>query len=362
MAGDGAGADVIDMTKINSDLAPAQVAVQVARKCLTEARFSRYACSVGEKALRVAATDFYRREYGVTLDADLEVAVVPGTRFGIMALAAATSGPGDVVIVPDPGYPDYVSATHATGADAMTLPLSIEGFQPLWSALAGRAATLLFLNYPSNPCGACAGSGTLEAAVTFAKTSGCWVAHDLAYGPFCYDGRRAASILQCPDASRVAVELWSASKVFGVAGWRVGLVVGNAELVQRVSTLVELHVAAVWPGFQLAVAAALRDGWDEVYERVAIHHRRRDSLIAAISATGTPVVAPEGGMAVWCRAPSGVDAPTLLHDHGLAVVAGEVFGERGAGWLRLALSVPDDRLEEAGRRITAAFGGQTGSA
>jgi aminotransferase len=235
-------------------------------------------------------------------------------------------------------------------------------FQPDWSACSGLSdPALLFLNYPSNPCGACAGEGTFANAISFASQHGCWIAHDLAYGAFCYDGRASVSILQQPGATDVAVEMWSASKNYGLAGWRIGAVVGNPELVERVSALVELNFAAVWPGFQVGLTAALTDGADEVRERVEAHEERRDVLLAALDATDAVVSRPEGGMSIWCQAPHGLDATVLLRDYGVAAVAGDVFGASGAGWLRLALSVPERHLHEAATRLRRAFDNATRS-
>ncbi len=272
-----------------------------------------------------------------------------------MAAAAATCGGDDIVLVPDPGYPDYSAAAQSVGAATVPLPLNVSTFQPEWAAVEQMQPTLLFLNYPSNPCGACAHPATFADAVAFAKSHGCWLAHDLAYGAFCYDSRTTSSILETPDASTVAVELWSSSKTFSLAGWRTGVVVGNADIVRRISSIVERHVAAVWPGFQHGLAAALNAGTPDIRRRISVYERRRDALVEAILAAGVKVAPPEGGLSIWCRRPARLDPATMPTDFGLAAVPGEIFGDRGVEWLRIALTVPDHRLTEAAERLARAL-------
>jgi len=348
---------VIDLTRINPEMPPSRLALAAVRQFVGTGDGARYADVVSRPSLCDAIAAHYQEEYSVTLDPESQICVVPGTRFAIMALAVATAEPGDEILIPDPGYPDYAAAARAAGAAITCLPLDRSvNFQPDWGACypLSRPA-LLFLNYPSNPCGACANEETFADALAFARRHKCWVAHDLAYGAFCYDGRPTMSMLQQPGATDVAVEMWSASKSFGLAGWRIGAVVGNSDLVQRVSALVELNVAAVWHGFQVGLTAALEGGSHEVQERVSAHQDRRDVLVAALVAAEAVVARPEGGMSIWCRAPQGLDAEGLLRDYGVAAMAGEVFGSSGAGWLRLALSVPVKDLDEAATRLRDAF-------
>jgi len=347
--------DMIDLARINPDLPPSRIALSAAARFVRTTGSIRYPDSVSDIRLCKAVSAFYKREYDVALDPECEIVVVPGTRFGIMAVAAVTAGRDDLIVVPNPGYPDYCASARALDATTAPLPLNQTTFQPDWFAVDSLRPALLFLNYPSNPCGVCAQPATLDAAVAFATSHGCWLAHDLAYGSFCYDGRASSSIFQVPGASSVAVELWSASKTFSLAGWRIGVVVGNAEVVRRVSNFVELHVAAVWPGFQLGLAAALRNGVDDIRERASIYETRRDAFVATIRAADGRVAPADGGLSVWCQAPCGVDSRRMAVEFGLAAAPGEMFGSRGAGWLRLALTVPDQQVPEAARRLARAF-------
>jgi aminotransferase len=349
--------DTVDLARINPNMPPSPVAVSAMRHFAGSAGAARYADSVSNPSLCEAIAVHYEEQYAVKLDPASQICIVPGTRFAIMALASATAEAGDEILLPDPGYPDYVAAAQSVGAVAVSIRLGRPiNFQPDWNTCPRLShPALLFLNYPSNPCGVCAGNETFSDAVAFARQHGCWLAHDLAYGAFCYDGRASVSILQHPDAVDVAVEMWSASKNFGLAGWRIGAVVGNPELVERVNALVELNFAAVWPGFQIGLTAALAQGTGEVRDRVAAHEQHRDVLVAALNETSAAVSLPEGGMSIWCQPPRGLNSRTLLRDYGVAAMAGDVFGASGAGWLRLALSLPHGQLNTAATRLRLAF-------
>ena len=198
--------------------------------------------------------------------------------------------------------------------------------------------------------------GTHEAAVAFAHAHGAWLLNDLAYGFLAFDGRRARSVLEIAGARDVAVELWSASKVHGMAGWRIGFVVGAAELVGRVRTLVDHVTAGVFTAVQRGLLAALDGPQDSVGARRAVYERRRDALVGALRAAGAQLAVPEGTFYEWWRLPDGLDAATLLARHRVAVAPGEGFGARGAGWARLSLAVRDEDIAEGAARLVGALG------
>jgi aspartate/methionine/tyrosine aminotransferase len=205
------------------------------------------------------------------------------------------------------------------------------------------------LNYPSNPCAACEAPGTFEAAVGWAHERGSWLLNDLAYAFLAFDGRRARSVLEVDGAREVAVELWSPSKVYGMAGWRVGFAVGNAEVVGRIRGLLDHLHAGVPVALQLGLVAALSGDQSHVAERFEVYRRRRDVLVE-----GLGLEAPEGTFYAWWRLPDGLTPEGLLERARVAVAPGEGFGARGAGYARLSLAVDDDDLAEGVARLAAA--------
>ena len=344
------GERLIDLGRGNPDIPPPQhVREAVAAAAMEETvPMHGYPPFFGHPWLREAIARRYATDHGVVLDPEREVAIVPGTKTGIMLVTAATAGPGDTVLLPDPGYPDYPSGVGMAGARAVPLPLDASAaFQPDFDAVRGERPALTVLNYPSNPCATCARDGTFEAAVTYVGERGGRLLHDLAYDRLTFDGHEARSVLSAPGARDVAVELWSPSKVYGIAGWRIGFLVGCEEVVRRVQTLIDHMTAGVWTGLQRGLAAALDGPQDSVEERRRTYERRRDVLLAA----RPDVVTPEGTFYAWWRLPDGLTAERLLTEHRVAVAPGEGFGSRGAGWARLSLAIPDEDVAEAAERL-----------
>jgi aminotransferase len=360
-----AGGDrFIDLGRGNPDLPPPEHAVAALRAVALETDtplVHGYPPFAGQPDLRAAIAERYRADHAVDLDPDREVAVIPGTKTGIMLACLATAQAGETVLLPDPGYPDYLSGAALAGADVAALPLeSSAGFQPDLDAVrAVDDPALLVLNYPSNPCAACERDGTFEAAVAFAHERGCWIVHDLAYGFLAFDGRRARSVLEADGARDVALELWSPSKIYGMAGWRIGFAVGAPELVARVQQLLDHMAAGVWTGLQRGLAAALRSDQSDVAARREVYRRRRDLLVGALRDAGGDVAPAEGSFYVWWRLPAGLDAARLLADARVGVAPGEGFGARGAGWARLSLAVVDEDLAEGAERLSRALAHQT---
>src|SRR4051812_4047284 len=350
------GPRFIDLGRGNPDLPPPPRALEAAAGALRETATPAvhgYPPFGGEPALREAIARRYADDHGVQIDPEREVAVVPGTKTGIMLAAVAAAGRGDVVLLPDPGYPDYVSGVALAGGRVAALPLdAAAGWQPDFAAVAAERPALMLLNYPSNPCAVCDAPGTFEAAVAYARERETWLVHDLAYGFLAFDGRRARSVLEVEGARDVAAELWSPSKVYGMAGWRVGFLVGNAELVRRVRWLLDHVAAGVFSAVQRGLQAALEADQGGVAERREVYRRRRDVLCGRL---GIP--APEGTFYVWWRLPDGVTADALLEHARVGVAPGEGFGERGAGWARLSLAVPDEDVAEGAERLAAAIAG-----
>jgi aminotransferase len=348
------GPPVIDLGRGNPDLPPPAHAIRALQEAASGPAAHGYPPFQGTAALRRALAARYRADYGVTLDPETEVAVVPGTKTGIMLAVLAAAAAGETVLLPDPGYPDYRSAVALAGAREAALPLLVDAnWQPDFDAASDAALTVL--NYPSNPCAVCVADGTLEAAVAHVAARGGWLLNDFAYGFLAFDGRRGRSLLAVPGAREVGVELWSASKVYGMAGWRIGFLVGNSEVVGRVRTLVDHTTAGVFGPVQEGLRAALSSDQRDVAERVATYASRRDRVVSALRAAGTQIAAPEGSFFAWWRPPAGLTAERLLAEHRISVAPGEGFGARGTGWLRLSLSLPDAELDEGVARLVAAL-------
>ena len=336
------GPRFLDLGRGNPDIPPPAHALEA----LAGNAYHGYAPFSGLPELRESIAARYAADHEVTLDPEREVAVVPGTKTGIMLVAAAAAGSGDTVLVPDPGYPDYLSGVALAGATPAPLPLDAAGaFQPDFAAAPEAALTIL--NYPSNPCAACVRDGTFERAIE----RGGWVLHDLAYDGLAFGEHRARSILEAPGAREVAAELWSPSKAYGMAGWRIGFLVGNPDLVARVQSLIDHVTAGVFTGAQHGLRAALEGDQATVGERRAAYARRA-SLLAGKVPGLTP---PEGTFYAWWRLPGGLTAERLLDDLRIGVAPGQGFGARGHGWARLSLAIPDDDVAEAADRIAAAL-------
>ncbi|MCW3013613.1 MAG: aminotransferase class I/II-fold pyridoxal phosphate-dependent enzyme [Solirubrobacterales bacterium] len=353
-----AGPPVVDLGRGNPDLPPPPHAIRALQDAAAQTATPAvhgYPPFAGLPALRAAIAERYAADHGVTLDPDREVAVVPGTKTGIMLVTLATAAPGQTVLLPDPGYPDYHSAVALAAARTVPLPLpDSAGFQPDFEAVAAEHPALVVLNYPSNPCAVAEHPGTFEVAVAYARDRGAVLLNDLAYGALAFDAP-ARSVLAVDGARDVAVELWSASKIYGMAGWRVGFLVGRADVVARVQTLIDHTTAGVFAAVQHGLLAALGGPQDSVDAARETYRRRRDALVGVLRDAGAQITAPEGTFYAWWRLPDGLDAATLLREHRVAVAPGAGFGARGAGWARLSLATGDDDLREGARRLAAAL-------
>jgi LL-diaminopimelate aminotransferase len=267
--------------------------------------------------------------------------------------------PGDVCLSPDPGYPPYTSGPLFSGADVHYLPLRAEsGFLPDLDSIPDDVlvrANLLFLDYPNNPTGAVVEPGYFERAVDLARANDLVVVHDNAYSELCYDGYSAPSFLETPGAKEVGVEIFSLSKGWNMTGWRAGLVSGNPEVVERYRQLKTNLDSGMFEAVQHATAVALTDARDFPREMSAVYARRRDLLAEALAAIGLEVEPPRATPYFWVPVPESHDSASftelVLEQAGVVVSPGPSFGPSGEGFVRLSLTVPDDRLEEAARRI-----------
>src|SRR5204863_5858797 len=224
-------------------------------------------------------------------------------------------------------------------------------WQPDFARAPRERVAALYLNYPSNPCGVVVRDGTFERAIAYAQETGAAVVHDFAYADLLFDGRRPRSFLATPGAKEVGVEMFSMSKSYGMAGWRLGFVVGNAEIVERINLLNDHCRVGIFRPVQEAGIAALTGAQESVAERAATYERRRDRVLEVVDAVS------EGTFYVWLDLPEGVTAERLLTEHRLALAPGEGFGPSGAGWARISLAVSDEALELGLERLADAIRG-----
>jgi aminotransferase len=350
------GEEVVDLGRGNPDVPPPEHGVEalVASAREPTSLVHGYAPFRGLPALKEAIAERYRDVYGVEVDPAREVAVVPGSKTALVEVALVLAERGDTILLPDPGYPDYTSAVALAEAREVRVPLDPgAGWAP---ELAGapRAAAVLYLNYPSNPCAACVPDGAFEDAVAWARETGAAVMHDFAYGDLVFDGRQPQSFLATPGAKEIGVELFSMSKSYGMAGWRLGFVLGNAEIVARIELLQDHVRAGIFRPVQEAGIAALTGPQDTVEERRALYEARRDRVLAALG-PHVPEIGCEGSFFVWLRLPDGVTADEILDERLVALAPGEGFGEQGRGWARISLATPDERLDTGIERLAEAF-------
>jgi aminotransferase len=333
------GEPVVDLGRGNPETGPPAHVVEALQRASARAEIHGYAPFRGLPRLREAIANRYRDLYRVELDPDREVAVLPGTKTAIVELALVLADERDTILMPDPCYPDYLSGVALADAELQRLPLDPSaGFAPDLDSSPEAAA--LFLNYPTNPCAACAPPGLFDAAVDYAQRTGTVIVHDAAYCDLVFDQRRPESFLATPGAKEIGVEMWTMSKSYGMAGWRLGFVVGNAEIVERVNTMSDHTRVGIFAPLQEAAIAALEGPQDATEERRATYERRRDDVVAALQ---QPLVC-EGTFYVWLRLPETLTAEDILLEHRVALAPGEGFGPSGAGWARLSLAVSDETL------------------
>ncbi len=358
-----AGLDVIDLGQGSPDLPSPEHVVDALKKAIDDPSTHRYPNNLGLPALRQAIAGWYRRRFGVSLDAETEVLPLIGSKEGIAHLLMALLEPGQGVLVPNPCYPVHYNGVVLAGGKPILMPLREEnGFMPDLRKVTpaqARASKVLLLNYPNNPTGAVLPSNVLlEDALAFSRKHGCLVAYDNAYSELTFDGYKAPSILQIPGALEHAVEFHSFSKSYSMAGWRIGWVAGNADAIANLSKFKGFLDYGI-PGFiQQAAVAAVEGPQDYTVRAAATYERRRDALVAALSDVGWTVPTPRATMYIWARLPKAAQkqgslkfCERLILEHGVVISPGVGFGPYGEGYVRISLIAPEARLEEAAQRI-----------
>lgn len=356
-----AGVDVISLGIGDPDLPTDPAVVAAIREHAGRPDTHRYPSNRGRESFRDAVSAFYDRRFGVALDPAREIIPALGAKEAIANLNLAFLDPGDVALASDPGYPVYTIGPMLVGAEPIAMPLVPGlGFEPDLEAIPADVAArarLMYLNYPNNPTGAVAEGDLFERVVAFAKRHDIIVVHDNAYSEITYDGYVAPSFLATPGAKEVGIEVFSLSKTYNMTGWRAGAVVGNPDLVEAYWRLKTNLDSGMFEAVQEAAVAALASDQSFVAEMCAVYLRRRDTLVAALRAIGVDVTAPKGTIYLWAPVPAGETSASfterLLEEAAVVVSPGAAYGASGEGFIRMSLTTPDDRLNEAAERIAA---------
>lgn len=315
----------------------------------------------GMLAFREAVAEWYRARYAVSLDPKTEVLGLIGSKEGCHHFVLAVVNPGDVVLMTDPGYPAYQASIWMAGGEPYRVPIRAEnGFLPVFEEVpseVARKATAIFLNYPNNPTGAVANPDFFARLVEFARSYNIAVCHDNPYSEVVFEGERPLSFLAAEGAKAVGVELNSLSKPFNMTGWRIGMAMGNADLIAAISKVKENTDSGIFNAIQYAGIVALRQCQDNIPKMLEIYASRRKRVVDTFSQLGWDYRPPKGTFYLWLPTPKGMgslELTTLLFEKAHVVVAaGTAYGQYGEGYIRISLTVPDDRLDEALKRIGA---------
>jgi LL-diaminopimelate aminotransferase len=353
------GIEVISLAIGDPDLPTPPAIVEAAAAALRDPATHQYPTNHGSEELREAASAFYRDRFGVEVDPASEVVPALGGKEAVGHIAMACLDPDDVCLSPEPGYPPYTSGPVFSGADVHYLPLTPENeFFPDLDAIPDdvvKHANLLYLNYPNNPTGAIVPESAFERAVDFARRHDVIVVHDNAYSEVCFDGYRAPSFLETPGAKEVGAEIFSLSKGWNMTGWRCALVVGNADVVERFRQLKANLDSGMFEALQRGTVVALTDERDFPSRMSEVYGRRRDLLVEALAAIGLAVDPPRATPYLWVPVPEGHDSASftslVLEEANVVVSPGPGYGTSGEGFVRISLTVSDEELEEAVRRI-----------
>lgn len=356
-----AGVDVISLGIGDPDTPTFPEIVAAAQRAVADPATHTYPTNRGLPAFREAVAAFYARRFGVELDPDTEVMPAIGAKECIFNLNLAFLDPGDVALASDPGYPVYTAGPLLVGGEPVVMALEPErGFAPDLAAIPEKSlerARLLFFNYPNNPTGAVVPDGLFDKIVELASRHDLLAVHDNAYSETTYDGYVAPSFLQTPGAKDVGVEVFSLSKGYNMTGWRCAAIVGNAQAIAHYWRLKSNVDSGLFEAIQLAGTAALSPELDAaVSEMNAVYERRRNLVCDALSAAGVEVARPKGTIYVWAPVPSGFDSAGaycahVLEETGVVISPGDAYGPSGAGFFRISLTTPDERLAEAVERL-----------
>ena len=353
------GQDIIRLDIGSPDMPPPAFIIDALHQSALAAGHHGYAGYLGTPALREAIAAYYDRRFGLRLNPTSEVQPLIGSKEGIANMALAWLDPGDLALVPDPGYPSYRMGSYMAGADTYQLPLLqdnnyLPDLEAIPDDVAARAR-LMWLNYPNNPTGAVAPWSFFEGAISFAKRYGLLICHDAPYCEICFDGYEAPSLLQVPGAKDVVVEFNSLSKSHNMAGWRIGMAVGNERALDALLQVKSNIDSGIFRPIQDAAVAALQSSPEWMAERNEIYRQRQDLVLEALSDIGVSASRPQASLYVWAEVPTGYTSAGFsdktLGEAGVSVTPGSAFGEHGEGYVRISLGQDTDRIREAMDRL-----------
>lgn len=354
-----AGHDVINLGQGNPDLPTPPHIIEEMQAQASNPLHHKYPPFSGRLELKQAVAQWYKNEFDVDLDPEEEVAILFGSKTGLVEICQVLMNPGDVALVPDPGYPDYWSGVAVVDGRMVMMPLKAENqFLPDYSKLNQAdldRAKLMFLNYPNNPTAVNAPIEFYEETIRFAKKHEIVVCHDFAYGAISYDGKKPVSFMQLPGAKEVGVEFYTLSKTYNMAGWRVGAMVGNRELVRLINLIQDHYFVSMFGAVQMAAARAMTDSQQCVRDLVAVYEGRRNALFSNLHRIGWQAQPSQGSFFAWLPVPAGYTSESfsdlLLEKAHVVVAPGIGFGPTGEGYVRAALLSDEQRLAEAVSRI-----------
>lgn len=358
------GVDVISLGIGDPDRPTPEHIIEAMARAIANPANHRYPTSVGLLSFRQAVADWFKRRFGVTLDPWEEVVALLGSKEGIAHIAFCFLEPGDMALVPDPGYPVYSIGTILVGAEPYYMPLRAEnGFLPVLEDIpedVARRAKLLHLNYPNNPTGAFADREFFMKAIEFARNYDILICHDHAYSEIAFDGQKPISLLEVEGGREVGIEFHSFSKSFNMTGWRLGWACGNAEAIEVLTRFKSNVDSGVFQAVQEAGIAALSGSQECIEEMCAVYQERRDAVVEGLNRMGWKLNSPPGTIYVWAPVPQGYTsasfAELVLDKAGVVITPGVGYGQFGEGYFRIALTVEVERIQEALERMYQAIG------
>lgn len=353
------GIDVISFGIGDPDIPTPPHVVESLRMASLDPANHRYPESDGLPDFRKAIAEWYEKRFGLSFNPNKEVLPLIGSKEGIGHIALCFLDPGDIALVPDPGYPVYSVGTMFAGGESYYMPLGEEkGFLPDLDSIpedVARRAKVMWLNYPNNPTAATAEIDFFERAVFFAKKHNIAICHDGPYSDVAFDGYKPVSFLQAPGAKELGVEFHSLSKTFNMTGWRVGMLVGNEKIVDALLRVKSNLDSGIPQAIQLAGIAALRGPQDCIDEHNRKYQARRDKIAAVLHNIGLKVMPTKASLYLWVKIPpgftSGEFATKLLDETSVVVTPGRGYGKAGEGFIRFSMTIPDTRMEEGLKRL-----------